>query len=196
MRFIRCQDGSGGRGVVGARGRRETPVLRRAQHDAMLEHGRQVFRMVFQVPAVAQETVRQAGRADGCFRDHVLGGQAQRRRIGAQDAGIGQQRYAGALGRIDDVLVLLRALAHFARRDQQYLRRALECRVEAGAIVVIGLAHLHAPGGQVGGLGRVAHGGNDVGCGDGLEQAGDDVLAQIACGAGDDDHDFSLVRGW
>jgi hypothetical protein len=104
----------------------------------------------------------QAGRAQLRFGRPVFAGQGQRRGVGMQQAGVGEQRHASALRGVDHVLVLCRALADFARRDQQQLVGALEGGVQRVGPVVVGLAHLHAQRRQLGRLGRLPHGGDDL----------------------------------
>jgi hypothetical protein len=71
---------------------------------------------------------------------------------------------------------------------------APEGRVQRGRIGVVGAAHLHALRGQVGRLGRVAHGGDDLRCRGGFEQVGNDQAAQLAGCCGDDNHGILRLK--
>ena len=96
---------------------------------------------------------------------------------------------ARALGRVDDIAVLGEPLPDFARRNEQQLGGALEGRVETCRLGVIGLADLHSQGGQIGRARGLTNRGDDLRRGHGAQQSLNDESAQLAGGAGDDDHD-------
>ena len=124
----------------------------------------------------------------------MLGGQAQRRAVGAQQAGVDELAHARLARRVDHRAVLRQALADFAGRDEQHTFGALEGGGQRGGAGVVGLAHLQAQGGQVGRLGRGAYGGDDLLRGHAaFDELGDDETAELAGGTGDDDHDVCSV---
>ncbi len=123
----------------------------------------------------------------------MFGCQAQRRGVGAQQAGVGQQLDAGILRGGNDGGVLRGALTDLAGRDEQQLVHALEGRFERDGLGVVGLPDLHPQDGEVGGFFRAAHGGHDLGGGNRVEQLPDDEAAELAGGAGDGNHENPLV---
>jgi hypothetical protein len=85
--------------------------------------------------------------------------------------------------------VLGQALADLARRNQQDFLCALKRCIEGGGIGIVRPADLHAQRGEIGGLLRIAHGGDDPAGRDFGQQGLDDEAAELAGGSGDDDHD-------
>ena len=162
-RLCRRRQRNGGRfGVVGTRGGRNTPLAGAANEGAVLQRWLYARQVVLRVPTVAQQHEREAGLAQVGFGCRVFGGQTERRRIGMQDAGVGEQRDAGLLRRVDGVAMLRSALSDLARRDQQHFLSALERSYERSRVGVIGLADLNAQGGEIGSTRRIAHGGDDL----------------------------------
>ncbi len=126
----------------------------------------------------------------------MLGRDEQRRAVGLQHAGVGDEAHAGGLGGLDDVAVLHGALADLVARDEHDLVDAGERGGQGGDVGVGGDADLHALLGERRGLGLVAHDGDDLGRGHALEQLGDDAAAELAGGSGDGDGHGVLLGRW
>jgi hypothetical protein len=143
--------------------------------------------------------MRHTGFLQRRLGDPVLVGEGDRRRVGMQDAGIGDERHARGLGGIDRVLVLGRALPDRVRRDQQQPIHAGQGRIEGGGLGVVRGADGDAFGGEVGQGLRPPRPGNDPVGWDGFQQFRQDEPAELAAGRGDEDlgaglrHDGSLV---
>ena len=87
------------------------------------------------------------------------------------------------------------ALPVHARGDEQQLVGAGEGGHQGLGAVVVGLADLHAPVSQVGGLPGGPHGGHEVAGGHpALQQLLDDQAAVVAGGCGDGEHGWSSSR--
>jgi hypothetical protein len=144
--------------------------------------------------AVAQQHERQARRFQHRFGFLVFEREAERRGVGVQQAGVGDQRHARTHRRVDHSTVLRDPLADLARRDQQQLRRTGERSSQRVGTGVVGLANLHTEGGQIGRLGRFSRQRNDVARGHAVKQVLDDKPAELTGGACDDDHDGVLAK--
>jgi len=185
------QHGDVGAGVVLA-GRRSHPARARGAEDrAVLQRGRERGGVVLGVPAVPQQRERHARVPDELLGGLVLGGQQHGRRIRAQQAGVGEQPDPCGLRGVDGGGVLRHPAPHLAARDQQQLVRARERGGEGLRAFVVGLAHLHAAGGQVGSLLRTAYHGHHLVGGDGLKEGVDGEAAKLSGGPGDYDHVYS-----
>src|SRR5690606_27605033 len=115
----------------------------------------------------------------------VFAGEDQRARGRAQDRGVGDERDAAGLGGVDDVGVLGQSLSHFAAGDEEQLVDTGQRLAQGRRIGVVRDTDLHPVGGQVCGLRRVAHDGDNVACGDSAgAEGGDGRAAEVAGGAG------------
>ncbi|MNC63083.1 hypothetical protein D3C75_1131750 [compost metagenome] len=85
--------------------------------------------------------------------------------------------------------MLRRALADFAGGDQQQLIHACQRGGEGGLVGVIGLADIYALLAQRFGFRRVTHNSNQLTGRNGFQQQLNDVLAKLAGGTGNRDHD-------
>ncbi|MCY1556626.1 hypothetical protein D9M68_933900 [compost metagenome] len=128
----------------------------------MLQRCGQAHQVVFCVPAVAQQHVRQPAGFQHGLSLSMLAGNRQRRGFGAQYAGIGEQGNAGSTGSVDYRLVLGNAPTDFTGRDQQQLFRSVERRCQCLRFGVVRLANGYAAGEQVLGLVGRSHGGDDL----------------------------------
>ena len=151
--LTREHDG-GGVGIVGPGRGADAPVAGGTEDGAVLEDGRQLAGVVLEVPGVAQQGVRQAGRREQLLRGTVVGGQHEVGRVGARDARVGEEAHPGPLRRIDDVGVLGDALADLASGDEEEPVDTFERSVERRPVGVVGAAHHDTAVSQVGdGLG-------------------------------------------
>lgn len=157
-------DGSGG-GVVPARSRGDPAAAGGAQDLAALEVLVRPVGVVLGVPAVAQQGERDARFAEHPFGVLVLAGQRVGRVVGVEHARVHDARGTRRLGGFDDVGVVDDPLARLAAGDQQQPVHAGERGAQGLGAGVVRLAHLHAARGEVGGLARGAHQGDDVGRG-------------------------------
>jgi hypothetical protein len=95
----------------------------------------------------------------------VLSGQRAGGIIGVEHARVQDAQDPGRPGGLDDVGVLGDHLAHLAAGDQQEAVHVGQRRVQGLRVGIVGLAHLHARGGQARGLALRAHHGDDAGRG-------------------------------
>jgi hypothetical protein len=188
------QHHGGGLGQVGAGGAGDLPVTGGAEDRAVLQRGTEGIGVHLGVGAVAQQHKREPGGADQGLGLLVLLAQAQGAGVAVDEPRVGDQAHLG-LGRgFDRALHLGVALPVPARGDEQPVDAGEGGHQGLGAVVV-GVADLHAPLSQVGGLLWGAHGGHDVVGGHAaLEQLLDDQATVVAGGCGDGDHGWSSWR--
>ena len=111
-------DNAGGSGgIIRAGGGGDFTLAGGADKHAMLQRRRRAGQIVFGIPAVTQQ-----GVSDTRVGQHLLGfdmlcGQTQRRSVGMQQAGIGDEFHPGGFGGVNDVAVLYSTLADFAGGD-------------------------------------------------------------------------------
>jgi len=122
----------------------------------------------------------------------VFRGENQRA-AGVQDAGVDQPRHAGLAGGIDDGSVLPNPLADLAAGDQQDRLGALQGGEQCVRLVMVRTADGHSEVGRL--LGRTGRS-DDLASRQLVQQAGDDVAAEVTAGAGNDDHDASFQERW
>ena len=127
--------------VIRTGGRGDFAFTGRANKYAVLQRGRCARQIVFGVPAVTQQGVRDAGLRQRLLRRDVFNVQTQRRFIRMQQAGIGDELHARGFGSINDVLMLGGALTHFAGGDQQQLIYALKRGGHCAFVSVIPLTN-------------------------------------------------------
>jgi hypothetical protein len=119
------QHGSGGCGVVGTGGRAD-PAGSGRTRDAVLEVDGQLAGVVLDVPAVAQQRVREAGLREQLLGGAVLCARLQRGGLGVDDARAGDEPHPGGLRGGDRTAVLADPLPDLAARDRQALPGAGE----------------------------------------------------------------------
>ncbi len=125
----------------------------------------------------------------------MLARQAKGRRVGVQDAGVGEQADAGAPGRVDDVAVLRHAPAQVVGGNQQHAADAGEGRVQGVRTVVVRDPGLDAEGRQFRSRLAAADGGRDPAGGHRREQLVHDQPAELAAGAGDEQLRLGMGHG-
>jgi hypothetical protein len=114
-----------------------------------------------------------------------VSGREQGARAGALVAGVEDAPGAGGPGHVDGGTVRGRV---GGAGDDQHLCGALEGVGQGGGILEVGLADLHAASFEIERLARVADGRRDLGGGEPVQQAFGDGAAELAGGAGNDDH--------
>ncbi|MNP22111.1 hypothetical protein D3C76_1147680 [compost metagenome] len=113
------------RRVIFARGRGDFAFTRRANKHAVLNCRWCAGEIVFRVPAVTQQGVRNARIGQRFFSLNVFNVQAKRGFIRMQQAGVSNEFHACRFGRVNDVLMLSGTLADFAGGDQhQFIHAA------------------------------------------------------------------------
>ena len=83
----------------------------------MLQRRRCAGQIVFGIPAIAQQGVSDTRVGQHLLGFNMLCGQAQRRGVGVQQAGVGDECHPSGFGGVDDVAVLNGALTDFAGGD-------------------------------------------------------------------------------
>jgi len=183
-------------GVVHPRSTADLAVPGTAGDNALGERSGQLLRVVFQVPAIAEQDEGNPGFAQERLGGLVLTGQQHAGGVRVGDAGVGQQFHAFGPGCLDDGTVLFDALAHFAAGDQQHPRCPLEYGGDGrGVGVVHGLDvdTARSVAGQLfnGTAGR--H--NPAGGHAALQEGFDDVLAELSGGACNNNAHDGSFRG-
>ncbi|CAB5370591.1 unnamed protein product [Rhizophagus irregularis] len=107
------------RRVIGARSPRNAARAGAAQHRPMRDRHRRALRIIFGVPAIAEQRVRHAAVGQGQLGRTMFDREVERVGVGMEQAGIGDEADPGGLGGGDDGLMLCYALPDLARRDQQ-----------------------------------------------------------------------------
>ena len=159
----------------------------------MFQRHRHAGGVVFAIPAIAQQHEGQAGSTQVVLRFPVFRRKAERRDVGAQDAGIGEEPDARRLGGVDDGAVLGHAAAKFAGGNQKQLVGAAKCRLQRLGAVVIRLAHDDTAGGEILHAGWITDCGNDLRGGNFFQQGGDDKAAKLAGSSGNNDHGANSI---
>jgi hypothetical protein len=144
--------------------------------------------VVLDVPAVAQQHVRQPGLGEHPLGLQVLLGEHQVGGVGVRDAGVGDQSDPGLDRGRHDGPVLGDALADVAARDEQQPLGPVERGAQRIGLGVVGPAHGDAALGQVGEPLHSAAGGHDLrGRHAPAQQLLDHDPAELPGGPGDDD---------
>ncbi len=111
-------DNAGGRGgIICAGSGGNFTFAGGADKHAVLQRRRRAGQIVFSIPAVTQQGVSDTRVGQHLLSCNMLCGQAQRRSVGVQQAGVGDELHPSGFGGVDDVAVLYGALADFAGGD-------------------------------------------------------------------------------